>query len=169
MSYPPFTPDPFVDAQAVRDVQQYSYRPSSRTHPCRAQEALGKRAYPCVGLFVFLVPWIQYHSSFTDIVRRLQPSTSNPSPKVLDVGTFINHDLRALHFAGIPRKSLYGLDLVSFWDLGWDLFNDRAKFDIEAQLTLGDILDFSTTSDAARLLDGKMDVVWCSAVLHQFP
>jgi hypothetical protein len=88
--------------------------------------------------------------------------------KVLDVGTYISHDLRALHFAGIPLSSLYGLDIISFADLGWELFNDRERFDISDQLVLGDILDFATDSSAVRILDGEMDVVWCSAVLHQF-
>ena len=128
-----------------------------------------KRAYPCTGLLVFLVPWIRYYSGFADMVTRLQPSPTNPEPKILDVGTYISHDLRALRFAGVPMASLYGLDLVPFWDLGWELFNDKAKFDITAHLLQGDILDLSETSGAAQRLDGKMDVVWCSALLHQFP
>jgi hypothetical protein len=88
--------------------------------------------------------------------------------KVLDVGTYISHDLRALHFAGIPLSSLYELDIISFADLGWELFNDRERFDIWDRLVLGDILDFATDSSAVRILDEEMDVVWCSAVLHQF-
>jgi hypothetical protein len=60
------------------------------------------------------------------------------------------------------------LDVVSFADLGWELFNDRDKFNIAEHLVVGNILDFSIEGKAANMLDGKMKVVWCSAVLHQF-
>jgi SAM-dependent methyltransferase len=92
---------------------------------------------------------------------------SKPESKILDVGSYVGHDLRALYFAGVPQSALYGLDLLPFWNLGYELFNDRGKFTVKT--VLGDILDFNPESPAAQLLDGKMDVVWSSAVIHQFP
>ncbi|KAF2703278.1 hypothetical protein K504DRAFT_451787 [Pleomassaria siparia CBS 279.74] len=47
-----------------------------------------------------------------------------------------------------------------------ELFNDWGKF--SAKNVLGDVLDFDASSEQAKLLDGKMDVVWRSAVIHQF-
>lgn len=89
--------------------------------------------------------------------------------KVLDVGCYVGHDLRALGFAGVKQEALYGLDILPFWELGWELFNDKEKFDMEGRYVVGDILDSGSESEAAKLLDGKMDVVWSSAVIHQFP
>lgn len=123
------------------------------------------RAYPCTGLFVFLTPFVASHSALPRIVSYVQ---TVPDGKVLDVGCYIGHDLRALQFAGVPQGALHGLDVLPFWEQGWELFNDREKFDLSGRVVVGDVLDFSAGSEASRLLDGRMDVVWSSAVLHQF-
>jgi hypothetical protein len=93
---------------------------------------------------------------------------SEEAAKVLDVGTYISHDLRFLHSSGIPLPSLYGLDVISFANLGWELFNDRDRFDVKNRLIVGVILDFYTDNEAAKMLDEEMKVVWRSAVLYQF-
>lgn len=121
------------------------------------------RAYPCTGVYAFLVPWIRYHMARNEIVQKLN---ENADAKFLDVGSYIGHDLRALHFDGASQSCLYGLDILPFWDLGYELFRDEGRF--AAKTVIGDILDASNESDAAQLLDGKMDVLWISAVLHQF-
>lgn len=163
-----------IASQTRALLETYSAIPSDQVIPhihAVRKKLWDRRAYPCTGLFVFLVPWIEYHSAFSSIVARLKPSSSDATAsKFLDVGSYIGHDLRALHIAGVPQSSLFGLDIVPFWDLGWELFNDTDKFGLKEgkQLIMGDILDTGTTSAAATLLDGKMSVVWVSAVLHQF-
>lgn len=94
---------------------------------------------------------------------------SKEQSAILDVGSYIGHDLRALHWAGVPLSSLYGLDIISFANLGWELFNDHERFNIGKRLLVVDVLDESASSSMTGLLDGKMDVIWCSAVLRQFP
>ncbi|KAF2098759.1 hypothetical protein NA57DRAFT_75998 [Rhizodiscina lignyota] len=89
-----------------------------------------------------------------------------PDATFLDVGAYIAYDVRALHFAGIPSSTLNGTDLLPFWDLGYELFRDRDRF--SATFCHGDILDFSEDSEAARMFDGNVDVVFCGAIIHQF-
>lgn len=125
-----------------------------------------QRAYPCTGLFIFLVPWIRFHSAFSVVVARMLAA---PGMALLDVGCYIGHDLRAVHLEGVPQTSLYGLDIVDLLPLGHELFRDADRFDMTGRFVLGDVLDERNGTEAARLLDGRMDVVWCSAVLHQFP
>ncbi|KAF2653071.1 hypothetical protein K491DRAFT_695050 [Lophiostoma macrostomum CBS 122681] len=123
------------------------------------------RAYPCTGLYVFLTPWLAHHSSLPHIIAHLQ-SPQTQDPKFLDVGAYIGHDLRYLHWAGIPQRSLYALDLLPFWELGYRLWKDEDVF--RSTNVIGDVLDESADSEAARVCDGGMDVVYSSAVLHQF-
>lgn len=111
------------------------------------------------------MPWIRYHSAFADVVQRLK---NNPDAKAVDVGCYIAHDLRALYFAGVPQSQLYALDIIDFLDQGYELFNDRESFSLKGRNVIGDILDSDEESNAAKLLDGKMDIVWCAAILHQF-
>jgi SAM-dependent methyltransferase len=125
-----------------------------------------QRAYPCTGLFIFLVPWIRFHSAFDGVIARMLAS---PGMKLLDVGCYIGHDLRALYLAGVPQTSLYGLDIVDLLPLGHELFRDVDRFDMTGRFEVGDVLDEGSETQAARKLDGHMDIVWCSAVLHQFP
>ena len=93
----------------------------------------------------------------------------NSNAKLLDVGCYVGHDLRALHFDGVPQASLHGLDLLDYADLGAELFNDAERFSIRGRFAIGDILDSSTESESSRLFDGKMDIVWCALVIHLFP
>ena len=44
---------------------------------------------------------------------------------VLDVGTFIGHDLRRFVYDGAPSEKLYGVDIVNHFDVGYDFFRDR--------------------------------------------
>lgn len=90
----------------------------------------------------------------------------SPGVKLLDVGCYIGHDLRALYLAGVPQTSLYGLDIVDLLPMGQELFRDADRFDMTGRFIVGNVLDGGSETEAARMLDGRMDVVWCSAVLH---
>lgn len=72
-------------------------------------------------------------------------------------------------FAGVQQGQLYGLDIIDFMPLGSELFRDADRFNMDGRFVVGDILDMNDESEAAHLLDGGMNVVWCSAILHQFP
>jgi hypothetical protein len=41
--------------------------------------------------------------------------------------------------AGAPAKSLYGFDIVNFWDLGFEMFQDHGRFD-DAHFVQADIM-----------------------------
>lgn len=51
---------------------------------------------------------------------------------------------------------------------GWELFRDKDVFGLGNRYVLGDVMDDAVDNEASQLLDGKMDVVWCGAVVHQF-
>jgi hypothetical protein len=66
---------------------------------------------------------------------------------LLDVGCFLGGDLRRLVFDGAPSANLYGVDIVSHWDVGYALYRDRGRF-------------------AAHFIEA--DILSISAVLHQW-
>lgn len=81
----------------------------------------------------------------------------------MDVGSFLGHDMRRLNFDGAPSTNLYGVDIVSRWDVGYDLFRDRDRF--SAHFVEADIL----SEDPALLaLRGRIDVVSIMYVFHQW-
>ena len=43
---------------------------------------------------------------------------------VVDIGTFIGHNLRRLVVDGAPSDHLYGVDIVNHFDVGFDFFRD---------------------------------------------
>ena len=81
----------------------------------------------------------------------------------MDVGCFLGHDLRRLIFDGAPSTNLYGVDIVSHWDVGYDLFRDRDRF--SAHFIEADIL---SEHPALLALRGRIDVVSITHVFHQW-
>lgn len=61
--------------------------------------------------------------------------------------------MRHLVNAGVPSGNLHGIDIVNFWDLGFEMFNDRGRF--EAKFTEADML--AAAKDGS--FEGKFDVV----------
>jgi hypothetical protein len=56
---------------------------------------------------------------------------------LLEIGSFIGQDMRRLVVDGAPSDKLIAVDIVNFWDLGYEMFRDRDKFEahfIEADL-----------------------------------
>jgi SAM-dependent methyltransferase len=82
----------------------------------------------------------------------------------VDVGTFVGHDLRRLAFDGAPTDKLYGVDIVSYRDVSYDLFRDRDHF--KGHFIEADFL--STTSPELMALKGKVDIIVVSQLLHQW-
>lgn len=82
---------------------------------------------------------------------------------MIDIGTFIGQDLRRLVVDGAPSTNLYAVDIVNHWDVGFDMFLDRDKF--YANYIESDILH---PTPVLKELDGKMDIIWITHVLHQW-
>lgn len=83
----------------------------------------------------------------------------------MDVGCFLGGDMRRLVFDGVSSANLYGIDIVSHWDVGYALYRDRDRFD--AHFIEADILS-SDNNPALRGLKGRMDIISISAVMHQW-
>lgn len=117
------------------------------------------RAYPCIGLGVFLVPYISFSPAYSKVLERLKAGSI-----MLDVGCFIGADFRRLAYDGAPTDKMYGVDIVSHWDLGYELYRDRDRFN--AKIIISDIL-FEDNPEL-EALKGKVDVISVSAVMHQW-
>ena len=58
---------------------------------------------------------------------------------------------------------MYAVDIVSHWDVGYTMFNDRARFN--ATFIETDILSPSSSLHSLR---ASVDIIWTSKVLHQW-
>ncbi|KAE9377437.1 hypothetical protein N431DRAFT_461046 [Stipitochalara longipes BDJ] len=116
------------------------------------------RAYPCTGQGQFLNPLIVRSPAYGEIVERLKKGE-----RLLEIGCFIGHDLRRLVHDGAPSANLYAADIVSHWDVGYTMFNDRSRF--HATFIETDILSPSPSFNA---LSSSVDIIWASKVLHQW-
>lgn len=117
------------------------------------------RAYPCTGLGVWLVPYISRSPAYAFVLTRLKTGGT-----FLDVGVFLGGDMRWLASDGAPTDKMYGVDIVSHWDVGYSLFHDRDRF--RAHFIESDFLSIDNPELTA--LHGCMDVISISAVLHQW-
>lgn len=85
---------------------------------------------------------------------------------LLDIGTFLGTDLRRLVFDGAPSDKIYAVDIVSHWDVGFDLFCDRDKF--KAKFVEADLMTLPDGNEELKNLKGRVDVINISAVFHQW-
>ncbi|KAI0475726.1 hypothetical protein GGR56DRAFT_666591 [Xylariaceae sp. FL0804] len=120
-------------------------RQSEHVHFIR-DKAWAIRAYPCIGLVVWLTPQLRRLPVYESIVARVKDGAS-----LMDVGTFIGHDLRRLVFDGAPLGKLVGVDIVDFSDLSYELFRDRGRF--HSRFIQADFL-----SSSPELWDGENQV-----------
>lgn len=73
---------------------------------------------------------------------------------LVDIGCFIGHDLRHLVNDGAPAENLYGFDIVNFWDLGFDMFKDRGRFN--AKFVQADVM---ATDGSLAEYEAKFDMI----------
>ncbi|KAI0812901.1 hypothetical protein GGR55DRAFT_638346 [Xylaria sp. FL0064] len=130
-----------------------------RSNISQRDKAWDIRAYPCIGLGSWLTPQLCRLPVYDDILKRVQEGAI-----LMDVGTFLGHDLRRLVYDGAPSDRLYGVDIVNHFDVGYEFFCDRGRF--EGHFIQADIL--STTSSDLMELKGKVDIIVVSQVLHQW-
>lgn len=117
------------------------------------------RAYPCTGLGSWLTPQLCRLPVYDSILKRVKNGGV-----LMDVGTFVGHDLRRLVYDGAPSDKLYGVDIVNHFDVGYNLFRDRDRF--KGKFIEADLL--STTSPDLLVLKGQVDIILVSQVLHQW-
>ncbi|KAI0115748.1 hypothetical protein GGR51DRAFT_501961 [Nemania sp. FL0031] len=163
LKVPFYTPD--IASRLVPETQEllekYSNIPRDQqvehVHLIR-DKAWDIRAYPCIGLGVWLTPQLCRLPAYPEILSRLKGGAT-----FMDVGTFIGHDLRRLVYDGAPSENLFGVDIVNHFDLGYEFFRDRDRFQgtfIQA--------DFLSSSPELVALKGKIDIVLVSQLLHQW-
>lgn len=80
---------------------------------------------------------------------------------LLDIGCFLGQDLRALVFDGAPSNHLCGIDIVSHWDVGYEMYQDRGRFHTKFIET--DLLNPKPELSAMRF-----DIITIFQVLHQW-
>ncbi|KAI0398551.1 hypothetical protein F5Y17DRAFT_454115 [Xylariaceae sp. FL0594] len=117
------------------------------------------RAYPCIGLGVWLTPQLCRLPIYESILARVKTGAV-----LMDVGTFIGHDLRRLVYDGAPSEKLYGVDIVNQFDVAYEFFRDRDRF--HGHFIEADFL--STSSPELVALKGQVDIVSVFQVLHQW-
>ena len=118
------------------------------------------RSYPCTGLGVFLVPYIARSPAYGTMLQTLKSGGT-----YMDVGCFIGADMRQLVFDGAPSGKMIGVDIISHWEVGFEMYCDRESF--RAQFFEADVLKCQH-SPKLSMLKGQMDVINVSAVLHQW-
>lgn len=84
---------------------------------------------------------------------------------VVDIGTFIGHDLRRLVFDGAPSDHLWGIDIVNHFDVGFDFFQDRKRW--KGKFVEADFLTIETNS-VFEPLRTNTDIILVASVLHQW-
>jgi len=136
-------------------------REEHESHVQATHERLWKiRQYPCTGLGAWLKPTICLSTVYAEILQRAKDGQT-----VVDVGTYIGHDLRRLVVDGAPSADLWGIDIVDHFDVGFGFFKDRDRW--HGQFVEADVLTVET-NDALAPLRGKTDVLYIASVMHQW-
>lgn len=154
-----------VRRQISKLLSEYSNIPkeeqSAHVHFIR-DKAWAIRTYPCTGLGVWLTPYIDHSPEYKQILQRLRDGEI-----MLDVGCFIGGDFRRCVFDGAPSKDMIGMDIVSHWNVGYELFQDRGRF--EGKFVEADLLKVGTGEEPeeVKALKGKVGILHVSALLHQ--
>ncbi|KAL9114692.1 MAG: hypothetical protein Q9227_001370 [Pyrenula ochraceoflavens] len=164
--YPYYLPniDKYLVPETRELLKKYSGIPLEKQseHVHRIRDlAFRIRAYPCTGLGTFLTPYISLSPAYQTIITRLR----NERATFLDIGCHLGADMRRLAFDGAPTDKMIGLDIVSHWEVGFEMYKDRDWF--KARFVEANILD-KENDYVDRMLSGKMDIVSMSAVLHQW-
>lgn len=118
------------------------------------------RQYPCTGLGGWLKSQICLSTVYPEILDRVKAGQT-----VVDIGTFIGHDLRRLVVDGAPSERLWGVDIVNHFDVGFDFFKDRERW--QGKFIEADFLTVET-NPGLEILRANTDVIFIASVLHQW-
>ncbi|KAL2864490.1 class I SAM-dependent methyltransferase [Aspergillus lucknowensis] len=115
--------------------------------------------YPCIGLWMFLLPGLAAFPQFAQILAHAKRGDGI----VLDLGCGLGQDLRLLAVHGVPTTQMWALDVEErLWELGYDLFRDRGR--MAAAFIQADFLQLAPTTLPAA----KLNVVIAAQFLHLF-
>lgn len=118
------------------------------------------RQYPCTGSGGWLKPQMCLSRLYPEILSRAKAGDA-----VVDIGTFIGHDLRRLVVDGAPSARLCGVDIVNHFDVGFDFFRDRERW--QGRFLEADFLTIET-NPVLQPLKAKTDIIFIASVLHQW-
>ena len=116
------------------------------------------RSYPCTGMGAFFAPTLNLVSCYSEILDRVKQGQ-----RFMDIGAYVGTDLRKLVFDGALSDNLVAVDIVSHWNVGYDLFRDRDRF--AARFLENDIL---RPYPPLQALAGSVDIIWINKVVHQW-
>ncbi|KGO37241.1 hypothetical protein PEX1_011920 [Penicillium expansum] len=136
---------------------------ASHLHRIRDQAwPLGE--FPCVGLWMFLLPGISAFPQFPDILK----TGRRAEAIILDLGCGLGQDLRLLAAHGVPTERMWALDIQAhLWGLGYQLFRDEGR--MKAAFIHADFQQASVAEDPRfAALRGQVDLVLASQFLHLF-
>lgn len=127
------------------------------------EKAWAIRTYPSTGLGVWLIPYIGLSPVYGTILQRLKAGET-----MLDVGCFTGGDFRQCVFDGAPSAAMLGFDIANHWEVGFELYCDREKF--EGKFVEADLMAVGTETAPVQLvaLEGKVSMVHICQVLHQW-
>ncbi|KAI1169935.1 hypothetical protein F4777DRAFT_571173 [Nemania sp. FL0916] len=123
--------------------------------------AWNARAWPCIGLGIWLTPQLRRQVFYPEILDRVKAGAV-----VMDIGTFIGHDIRRLVYDGAPSKNMYGIDIVNHFETGYEFFRDRDSF--EGHFIEADFINSNASPELTVLKQNKVDIIVISQVLHQW-
>ncbi|PGH14004.1 hypothetical protein AJ79_03273 [Helicocarpus griseus UAMH5409] len=156
--------DKYLIPETQRLLDEYSNIPlekqSYHVHKIRDQ-AWAIRSYPCTGLGMWLDPFLPHSPSYQTILQRLRDGA-----RLIEIGCFLGNDLCRLAFDGAPTDNMYGVDIVNHWDVSFAMYRDRGRF--KAQFIQANLLSNLDESPALKELQGTVDIIYVSAVLHQW-
>ncbi|KAJ5520832.1 hypothetical protein N7463_001285 [Penicillium fimorum] len=120
--------------------------------------------YPCIGLWIFLLPGIAAFPQFPTLLETAQRLQAT----ILDLGCGLGQDLRLLAVHGIPTERMWVLDIeAQLWRLGYQLFRDEGR--MKATFINADFQKTCVAEDDRfSALRGKVDLVLGSQFVHLF-
>ncbi|KAJ5493300.1 hypothetical protein N7539_002046 [Penicillium diatomitis] len=138
--------------------------PASNFSSLQREQAWPLGEFPCIGLWMFLLPGIAAFPQFPQILEFAR----RPESRIVDLGCGLGQDLRLLAAHGIPTERMWALDLEPhLWRLGFELFRDEGRLQasfIHANFLEADVND----DDRFAPLMGQTDLVLASQFLHLF-
>ncbi|EAW12308.1 class I SAM-dependent methyltransferase [Aspergillus clavatus NRRL 1] len=138
---------------STEDLQAHLHRIRDQAWP------LGE--YPCIGLWIFLLPGLAAFPQFPLILARAK----QPQSVIVDLGCGLGQELRLLAAHGAPTDGMWAVDIeAGLWKLGFELFRDADR--MKARLIQGDFLQLE--DQRLDALYGKADLVIASQFLHLF-
>ncbi|KAJ4288470.1 hypothetical protein N0V90_011706 [Kalmusia sp. IMI 367209] len=153
----PYTLQRLDEMGPTKDVAWWTNRIDHKI-TAKRDKAWAIKGYPCTGLGGFLMPSISRLPNYGDIISRIKHGGS-----FLDMGCYMGTDLRQLSMDGCPQDRLYGMDIVNHWDLGFELFRDKGRFD--AKIIQADI--FQPNQELLEL-KGSVDIISATHFFHNW-